>query len=93
MPHPSHSSRFYHPHNTEWGVQIFTFLIMFSPLPCYLVPLWPKYSPNTLFSKTSAYVPPSISATKFHTHTKQQAKVYVSKYRKHKINISIDKST
>jgi hypothetical protein len=24
----------------------------------------------------SAYVPPSTSATKFHTHTKQQAKLY-----------------
>ena len=22
MPSPSHSSRFYHPHNNEWGVQI-----------------------------------------------------------------------
>jgi hypothetical protein len=22
MPHPSHSSRFYHPHNSGWGLQI-----------------------------------------------------------------------
>jgi len=29
---------------------------------------------NTLFSKTSAYVPPSARATKFHTHTKQKTK-------------------
>src|SRR5215510_732722 len=71
----------------------------FSPLPCHLVPLRPKYSPqhpilkhpqptflpqcqrpsftpiqqifpSTPYSQTpSAYVPPSISATKSHTHT------------------------
>ena len=28
MPHPSHSSRFYHPHNIGWGVQIIELLIM-----------------------------------------------------------------
>ena len=28
MTHPSHSSRFYHPNNIEWGVQIMKFLIM-----------------------------------------------------------------
>jgi hypothetical protein len=45
-PHPSypprrsHSSRFYHPHNSGWGVQIMELLSMkFSPHPCYLVPL------------------------------------------------------
>jgi hypothetical protein len=26
MPHPSHSSRFYHQHNIGWGVQIITLL-------------------------------------------------------------------
>jgi hypothetical protein len=37
-------SRFYHPHNTGWGVQIMTFLtIKFYILLCYLVPLRPKY--------------------------------------------------
>jgi hypothetical protein len=37
MPSPYHSSRFYHPHNIGWGVQIMKLLIMkFSPLPCYL---------------------------------------------------------
>jgi hypothetical protein len=45
MSRPSHSSRFYYPHNIGWGVQIMKLLIMkFSPLPCYLVPLSPKYS-------------------------------------------------
>jgi hypothetical protein len=28
MPRPSHSSRFYHPHNIKWGVQITKLLIM-----------------------------------------------------------------
>jgi hypothetical protein len=47
MPRPSHSSRFYHPHNNGWVVQIRKLLIMkFSPFPCYLVPLRPKYSPQ-----------------------------------------------
>jgi hypothetical protein len=27
MPRPYHSSRFYHPHNMGWGVQIFKLLI------------------------------------------------------------------
>jgi len=43
MPHPSHSSRFYHPHNIWWAVQIIKLLIMyFSPLPCHLVSLRPN---------------------------------------------------
>ena len=48
-PRPSHSSQFDHLNNTGWGVQIFKFLIMeSSTLPCYLVPLRPKYSPQHL---------------------------------------------
>ena len=46
-PHPSHSSRCYHPHNIVWAVQIIKIYIMqFSPLPCYLVHLWLKYYPQ-----------------------------------------------
>jgi hypothetical protein len=46
MYRPSHSSRFYHPNISGWGVQTTKLLIMkFSPLPCYLVTLRPKYSP------------------------------------------------
>jgi hypothetical protein len=54
MARPSHSSQFYHLHNSEWGVQIIKLLIMkFFPLPWYLIPLRPEYSPqNTLFSNT-----------------------------------------
>ena len=47
MPRPSHSSRFYHPQNIRLGVQITKLFIMqFSPFPCYLVPLRPKYPPQ-----------------------------------------------
>jgi len=47
MTHPSHSSRLCNPHTIRWGVQIIKLLIMqFTPLPCYLVPLRPKYSPQ-----------------------------------------------
>ena len=34
MPSPSHSSRFYHPHNIGWGIQIVKLLVMqFPPFP------------------------------------------------------------
>ena len=42
-----------------------------SPLSSSL--LGPNILLNTLFSNTLRYIPPSMSATKFHTHTKQQA--------------------
>jgi len=45
MPRLSHSSRFDRQNNIWWGVQIIKLLIMyFFPLPCYPVPLRPKYS-------------------------------------------------
>jgi len=57
MSRPSNSSRFYHLSSIEWGVQIIKLFIMqFSPLPCYLVPLRPKHSSQT----PSAYIPHSI---------------------------------
>ena len=38
---------FFDPNNIGWGVDIIQLLILyFSPLPCYLVPLRPKYSPQ-----------------------------------------------
>jgi hypothetical protein len=47
MPRPSHSSRFYHPHNSGRGVNTIKLLIINLPsLPCYLIPLRPKYSPQ-----------------------------------------------
>jgi hypothetical protein len=51
MPSPSHSSRFYYPHNIAWGVQIIYLLVMQSPpFPRYLVPPRSKYSPQQHFS-------------------------------------------
>ena len=47
IPRPSHSFRFDHPNNIWWAVQIIKFPTMyFSPLPCYLVHLYPKCSPQ-----------------------------------------------
>ena len=44
MPRPSHSSRCYYPKNIWWAVQIIKLhVIQLHPLPCYLVPLRPKY--------------------------------------------------
>jgi len=43
MPRSSHSSRFYHPKNICWRIQIIKFIItQFSSFPCHLVPLRPK---------------------------------------------------
>ena len=51
MPCPSPS--FDQPNNIWCRVQIMKLLVMqSSPLPCYLVPLRPKYPLSTLFSKT-----------------------------------------
>ena len=45
MPCPSHSSRFYHPHNIGWGFHIIKLFVMQSPpFPRYLVPPRSKYS-------------------------------------------------
>jgi len=47
MSSPSHSSRFYHPHNIGWGVQIIKLLVMQSPpFPRYLFAPRSKYSPQ-----------------------------------------------
>jgi hypothetical protein len=52
MPRPSHSSWYYHSQNIGWAVQIIQFLILYFPsLPCYLMPLRPKYSPQHPISK------------------------------------------
>jgi hypothetical protein len=48
-------------------------LCSFLHFPVTSFHLGPNILPGTLLSKT--YVPPSMWATKFHTHTKQQAKL------------------
>jgi len=64
---PSHSSRFYHPKNIRWGVQIFQFLIMQLPqLPCYPVPHRPKYSPqHPILKHTQPGFPPQCQRPSF----------------------------
>ena len=47
MPRLFHSSLFDNPNNIWWGIQIIKLLIgQFSPLPCYHVPIRPKYFPQ-----------------------------------------------
>ena len=48
-------------------------IFLHSPVTSSL--LGPNILISTLFWTPSAYVPPSMLATKFHTHTKQQAKL------------------
>ena len=42
MPNPSHSSRFYHPHNFGWGVQILTFQVPIFISLCMLSDVSPR---------------------------------------------------
>jgi hypothetical protein len=59
MPRPSNSSRFDHPDNNGWGVQVFK-------LPSYAQ----MFSSEPDSQTPSVYGPPSMWATKFHTLTK-----------------------
>ena len=75
VPRPPHSSRFDHLNNIgEQCRSLSSSLCSFlhSPLTLSLS------GPNSLFSilsqTPSAYIPPSVSVTKFHNHTKQKAK-------------------
>ena len=69
---PSQSSWCDHPNNIWWWVQIIkTLIIQSSPLFCYLV----HHQAQILSSVPSTYVPPWMWETKFHTHSKQQAKL------------------
>jgi hypothetical protein len=56
MSCPSQSSWLNHPNDIWWGVQsIKLFVMQSSPLPCYLIPLGPKYPPqnvSALFKQT-----------------------------------------
>jgi len=73
MHSPSHSSRFYHPHMSSTNHLAPRYAFSSSP------PL-PLHSYVQIFSSTPCSQTPSMSATKFHTHTKQQTKLqfYIS---------------
>ena len=78
VPRPSHSSGFDHPNKVWWGVQSHWaphYVVFCSPL---LLPTSKaQIFSSAPYSQTpSAYVTFSIWATKFYTHTKQQAKLY-----------------
>ena len=61
IPHPSHS-QFYHLNNIRWRVQIIKLLIMlFSPLPCYLIHLSPNILLNTLSLRSFLNVSDQVS--------------------------------
>jgi hypothetical protein len=49
MPHPSHSSRFHHPHNNGWGVQMIKLLIkiMTADDRATTGTIWPLTAANT----------------------------------------------
>ena len=71
MPRPSHSSRLDHPNDNGWWVQTIKLLMMqFSPFPLPCPPQAQTFSSVPYSQTTLAYSPTSISATKFHTHTK-----------------------
>jgi len=84
LSHLFHTHRLYHPpwfeslNNIWWSIQITKVVIMqSSPAPRHALPLRSKCSPKHLFLKH----PQSIFfflvwETKFHTHTKQQAKLW-----------------
>ena len=79
MPRPAHYSQFYNLQNIGLGVQIIKLFVMFFSTPLLPRPSWAQIFSSTPYSHTlSAYVPLPVWATKFHTHTKQQAKLYFS---------------
>jgi len=56
MPRPSHSSRFYHPHNIGWAVHIIkSSLCSFPHSPVISSLLGPNVLLNALFSNTTSY--------------------------------------
>jgi hypothetical protein len=77
FPQPSYMrllshSRFYHPHNMGWRLQIMTFF--HTPITSSL--LGPNILLNTLFPNTLSLRFSLNVSDRFHTQTKQQAKLY-----------------
>ena len=65
---PSLYSRFNHPNNIWWAVQIIKLLIMqLPPLPCHLIPPKPKYNPQHSMLKHSqpAFLPQTLTSYNF----------------------------
>ena len=61
--------------------------MQFPPLPCYRVFLGPKYSPqHRILKHSQVCVSPSMSATTFHTHTKEQTELQFCIFLHHNYN-------
>ena len=77
MPHTFNSSLFIRPNNIWWGLQIKELLVNV----VFSIPLLPRPHETQIPSSAPysqnlwAYVPPSVSETKFRTHAKQLAKL------------------
>ena len=70
---PSHSSRIDHPIDIWCGVQIISSSLCPFSTPPFPLPSLAQIFSSVPYSPTpSAYVSPSVLATKFHTHTKHQ---------------------
>ena len=78
-PCPSHYSAFSYPNNTGWGVQFAKLLIMQSPP----VPLTHPFQATISSSGPYSWTAPKWE-TKFHTHTRQNARITVLYPLRHK---------
>jgi hypothetical protein len=78
MPRSSHSFWLHCPINILWEIQIMTFLNMQSPpVPCYLVPLKPKYlSHRRILEHPQPMLPPLCDRPRF-TPTQKSAKLHL----------------
>jgi hypothetical protein len=73
---PSHPYSFDHCNNTWWIIPVMKLLIMhFSPASFCFICLQYKYVPHHCSQTPSPYIPSSMSETKCHTRTEQQAKL------------------
>ena len=57
MPHPSHSSRFYHPHNIGWAVQIIQLFTLFSFIKLF------KDEKHRIYIRNSSYRTVNLSTS------------------------------